>query len=916
MLFNARSLCNKLSELSELLLSDYYDFVFVTETWLNPTFTDASLCFGTNYSVFRSDRNGIGGGVCIFKKIGIATVEIDLPEKFSALELIALDVFLCKCKYRLICAYRSPSTLLLEQRAYISLFCEYLTNLCDVVFPVILTGDFNLPHLNWNVWTAPSDGIHDVFANTISQCKLEQLVLSPTRNDNILDLVFVNDRKIVGDVIVSAGFSTSDHNCVEFSLLGQQLAEPKNFQYRNFRLANYNAISAYLATIDWVRLFFPCYSADQYWAVFRSVLQNAIDLFVPLCCTKRRAKNYPRYITRLNAAKRTAWRRRFRSGGADMYKRCAAKYKRAVENLAHNRERSVLLSGNVSAFYRFVNSKISSKRGIGPLKRVDGTLAISDVEKSEILNAYFASVFTVDNSANSAFPLRTNEHMSFVIFDIDSIKKVMVKLSSSIACGPGGLQSLFFRNLAHVLAKPLSLIFEVSFCTGCLPSVWLEANVCPIYKKNDCRLPENHRPVSLTCVGSKIMETVIRDKLLDFLLTNNLISNAQFGFMPRRSTCLQLIDCVNIWANSLNNSKCVDVVYLDFSKAFDKVSHIKLVSKLVSYGVSGCLLKWLTSFLYGRKQRVVVNGCFSDSRDVVSGVPQGSVLGPLLFVIYINDMCDFITNTECRLFADDAKMFEEFDRRTVPANLQSNLNRVYLWSLTWQLPLALTKCSVLHLGYNNPRNVYYLGTHQLKSASSMRDLGVIISDSLHFHEHSMDIAAKAYKRINLLFRVFSIREPKVLVRAYITYVRPILEYCSSVWSPYHLQDITALEKVQRYFTRRLFYLCNFPQSDYEHRLLCLNLDSLEIRRLRFDLCLCFQIVKGFVDFPMNCIFQFSTVQHTRGHSLKLELNYSRINVHKNTFANRVVAVWNSLPDRIVSTNTVTSFRAQIQRIIV
>ena len=240
------------------------------------------------------------------------------------------------------------------------------------------------------------------------------------------------------------------------------------------------------------------------------------------------------------------------------------------------------------------------------------------------------------------------------------------------------------------------------------------------------------------------METIICDNMLAFLLSHKLVSDSQFGFLARRSTCLQLVDCVDNWSSAVDNLDCIDIAYLDFAKAFNKVSHFKLMLKLAAYGISGCLLKWLSAFLSNRTQKVIVNRCSSSIANVSSGVPQGSVLGPLLFLIYINDITECTGGAQCRLFAVDIKVFVKFKKNSHVGSLQDCLNAIDLWSTVWQLPIAYNKCNILHMGFQNPSILYYLGNVHLTNVPCMGDLGVIISDSLVFHAYVNDIVAKAY----------------------------------------------------------------------------------------------------------------------------------------------------------------------------
>lgn len=264
-----------------------------------------------------------------------------------------------------------------------------------------------------------------------------------------------------------------------------------------------------------------------------------------------------------------------------------------------------------------------------------------------------------------------------------------------------------------------------------------------------------------------------------------------------------MLECINDWSIALNIRNSVDVVYIDFQKAFDSVVHSKLIHKLSAYGIVGNLLTWITSFLINRSQSVRVGNCYSDFIPVLSGVPQGSVLGPLLFLLYINDIVDlFGNNLTVKLFADDVKMYINISDVKNVNILQDGLFALSRWASDWQLNISIKKCALLHLGRNNLLYDYAIDGSVLPNVSEIRDLGVKVDSRLCFSAHYADIAAKAHQRAGLIVRCFKSRDPFLLFRAFTTYVRPILEYCSPVWSPVYKKDIIKLEAVQRRFTKK------------------------------------------------------------------------------------------------------------------
>jgi len=246
-------------------------------------------------------------------------------------------------------------------------------------------------------------------------------------------------------------------------------------------------------------------------------------------------------------------------------------------------------------------------------------------------------------------------------------------------------------------------MFEKFFGKGFVPEIWKLANIKPILKSGDSSLPHNYRPISVTCVLSKTMESIIRDQMLEYLHRNKLISKQQHGFLSRRSTCTQLLESLEDWSMQLRSGKSVDVVYVDFEKAFDSVVHSKLLAKLESYGVQYELHKWISEFLCDRRQRVFVGSGMSETYPVRSGVIQGSVLGTLLFLLFVNDVCDIFSHpVRTKLFADDVKLYSTVDTQADAEQLSKALIDLENWARIWQLKINEKKSAVMHFGNKNP----------------------------------------------------------------------------------------------------------------------------------------------------------------------------------------------------------------------
>ena len=348
---------------------------------------------------------------------------------------------------------------------------------------------------------------------------------------------------------------------------------------------------------------------------------------------------------------------------------------------------------------------------------------------------------------------------------------------------------------------------------------------------------------------------------------------------------------------------------LTFAKAFDTVSHKKLNLKLRQYGIQGKLLKWLTSFLTDRKQFVKIEGKLSGSKPILSGVPQGTILGPILFILFINDLAKCVKHCKISMYADDAKIYLVVGRGVGIALLLEDLARVSEWARIWQLQLAVVKCIVLVIGSSDHVFEYSIGSLQLGAVTNHRDLGVIIASDLKQSLHCRSIAKKAYFVSSRIFKAFKCRNREFLVNMFCTFVvRPILEYNSSLWSPGYVTDIDQIVRVQRSFTKRIPGLENF---EYSGRLKLLKLESLECRRIMNDLCLVYKILNGLVEIESNDFLVLAAYDRTRTNGKKLNFPNWNCNAKKHFFSYRIVKIWNKLPPSTVNAHSFHLFRKKI-----
>ena len=602
------------------------------------------------------------------------------------------------------------------------------------------------------------------------------------------------------------------------------------------------------------------------------------------------------------------------------YKLVRAQTKKMIKECISNYELNLAKDkSNPKKLYAYVNSKVKSTTKITSLN-CKNKLSTHPTTIANTLNEQFHSVFIkkpADPLQLPPFLNRTTTYLSEPDITEALVLEQLKNLDPTKSTGSDGICPYVLQKAAAAFAPILTLLFKESLNQGTFPSSWSEANVTPLHKSKSRLDPGNYRPISITSVPCKIMETLNRNSMLDYFLKYGLITPRQHGFIKNKACITNLLESNDLLTKLASTGTPTDIVFLDFAKAFDKVSHPLLIYKLTKYGICGKLLNWISAFLTNRRQRVVLGDTESDWLPVLSGVPQGSVLGPLLFIVFINDLTDDLINY-ASLYADDTKSICGLDPKNMQENalsLQNDINKIVDWTKTWQMELNISKCKVMHIGKKNPNTTYTMRNYSdnqpipLITTTHERDLGIIISNDLKLAKQCAKAANTAYSIFGRLKRAFVSRSLSIWKLLYSTYIRPHLEFAISAWNPYLKKDINILERVQRRVTKIVH---NIKHLNYTERCKAFGLSTLVCRRTRGDLIQMYKIVNNIdhINWHNKFTLRPPTPRH-RSHYVREVIKNCEI--RNKFFTNRIINSWNALSDDIVGAKTVNSFKARLDK---
>lgn len=866
---NVRGLRTKLHSLHTNFVLLSYDIFILTETWLTSDITDAELGL-TGYTIFRCDRckdtsdKLRGGGTLIaiknkFQPTSIIPPSVNVEQLFVSISLGKTSILICS-------VYLPPGSETVKYESH-TMSMDQIWQSYNFDLGMVC-GDFNLPNV---IWTNSISGLEycgqitdkvRLIGDQYNLLHWEQKNIVPNANGSLLDLVFSSNSaaqiSLSPDTLIPLDLYHPPLSITFPCLSAMPIRDPLHM-YRDFKKADYENILKDLVSTKWDDLNL---NANELANLLQKLLLDTISKWVPLRTYHK--STFPSWVSaslkNLLIKKKRAHKLYKNLGGANLYNnfsslraRCKLESKRLYRLHIHNIQ--LKLSHNPKIFWQHVRNL---QGGPSIPKEVHlGDLKASGDQAANLFATYFSSVYsqprTIPNSLSNLYAANEFSFLpSKISVTITEVHTALESLQSTRGSGPDGIAASFLYHCKDILALPICLIFNKSLIEGSFPSIWKISRVTPILKSGNPADVQNYRPISGLPFLGKLFESIVL-KRIDKQF-NSIISVDQHGFFPGRSTITSAVDFTSYVYESFERKQQIDVIYTDFSKAFDSIDHGTLIYTLDRLGVGEPFLSWLTSYLHDRYQFIHLFNTSSKNYRVLSGVPQGSHLGPLLFNIFINNVFSIITPGRALLFADDAKIFYSISSIGDCVILQNVLDKFANWCNIFGLSLNTNKCKIM--SFHRSRRFlefdYCLNGQPLERVNQVKDLGFTYVPSLDFRPHIDSVAGKALRVLGFIRRHFSnFDNPKCLSVLYNSHIRSLLEYGAVVWSPYTMSNMQRLDRVQNRFLSFAGHSLNVthPPHDYSRIKYLFKLKSLSERHITYSCHFIQSLIDGKIDAP-------------------------------------------------------------------
>ena len=928
---NVRSLASepKLIDMNVRATEHKLSVLGVSETWLDDTIRDSDLEI-PGYNIIRKDRNRHGGGVAIYVEDNLY-FKVHPELSSNSFETLWISVRLPQGRVYVGVMYVSPNL----STSAADHFIDYLEVTFDSINTnnpkaIILLGDFNAKSNKW--FSKQQDNpLGTKLYDFTKRYNLGQVIQNPTRVTNLsaslIDLIITDNENRVVKSETGLPILGSDHSTISATFTFKMQSTSYIREVYDLEKTNMETLKNALTTFDWN----SCLNGENAQSNVDNWINNLEVLIKDnVYCSRIRIRSrdkpwFKNNLKHLINNRHRLYKRAKLTNSAEaweIYKESENLCRNAFKQARMDYYNSLVndLSDETSTpkkWWSVINSLTGNKRkeSIPPLQKPDGQTVFSDFEKCQLFNEYFIEQTQLNDTNVEVPPVTklTDARISNMLFEISDVRKEFEKLNVSKATGPDGISNKIIRNIFPCIAGPICELFNYSISNGVYPTQWKRSHVIPIHKQGDKSLVKNYRPVSLLCCISKVLEKLVSNKLMAFLLENNLISERQAGFMPKDSTCNQLIRISDYILEAFEKGQDVIAVFMDISKAFDKVWTKGLLVKLENNGINGNLLKWFASYLTHRSQKVVLNGQCSQALSIGAGVPQGSVLGPILFLIYINDISE-VNLCPTNLFADDASLMESnSDFMLTVEKVSNDLVNIERWGKKWLVSFNLIKTVFMIFTCKNelpnvPR-LMFCGK-PLTLVESHCHLGVTFTRNMSWNQHIDNVIDKVNKRLYFLTKLSRLVPRKTLVMVYNSMILSVIDYGCQVYGGLKAFEVNKLEQLQ--YRAGLIITGALKTSSYLKVLNELGWPTLSERRAYFNACLMFKIVNGLSPiYLQNLILNIRPpldVRMNLRNADHLAVPRTRLKITELNFKTSSIKLRNNLPRSIRNCSTIASFK--------
>ena len=914
--------------------SSKVDILQISESKLDSTVHDDEV-YIPGFEIVRKDRkvNGRnGGGVCIYLRTNLNyRIRNDLNN--DHLECLFVEISKPRSTPFLVGTwYRPPSS----PPNLFSEFEKVIAKIDAENKELYLLGDINcnlLPEAN-TYDSSHLTNIFDIFG-------LRQLITEPTRvtpvSKTLIDLCITNSlEKVTNSGVIHLGIS--DHSLVFLTRKTHYHRNgPRVIETRQFKHFNRGKFLSDLNQLPWANV--DLYSdPNDMWREWKEMFLGCVDKHAPLKLKRIRKKRSP-WITRellCKIRKRDFLKKKAISSNNsatwDQFKRARNQANNAIK-LAKKRYVSDNLKankGNSRKTWKVINELTSRNSGksanILEIK-ADNRIVSSPMDIAEAINEHFSNVAqvlaqdipVVDVNPESYLE-PTDSLFSLQIPSVNTVFSFLSKIDEKKATGLDRIPSNLLKMAASIVAPSLTSIFSKSILTGIYPNDWKAAKVTPLFKKGLKSDPNNYRPISVIPVVSKVLEKIVYNQLYHYLDDNKLLLGCQSGFRSLHSTLTALLEATDAWSVNIDNGLLNGVVFIDLTKAFDTIDHEIILRKMSYLGVDQAAIKWFSSYLSGRTQRCSVNGKLSTARTLSCGVPQGSILGPLLFLIYINDLPNSLQNAVPRMFADDTNLTLSVKTLTeLKLALAPELNNLSCWLKANKLSLNVAKTELMIIGSRQRLSAQCddveirIDDQIIERVDHTKSLGLFIDAHLSWCKHVEEICKKVSSAIGALKRVRPFISKETAIQIYNALIIPHFDYCSPVWDC--LSGYLS-EKLQKLQNRAARVITKSPfDTSSNHLLSTLDWERLFLRRKKQKALMMFKTMNGLApDYLQSLFSQRHSVYNLRDSEGKLTLPKPNTNYLKRSFSYSGAMLWNNLPKCLKNAVSVNNFKQIIKKI--